>query len=647
MVSLAKSWDAGGIVYSVAVSPDGARVVTGCGGCVQLWDLHSGQMMLGPLRGHSSSAWSVSYSPDGRTIASGSKDKTIRVWDTATGAAVMKSLEGHTDAIQSVTFSYDGRLIISGSHDGTVRLWDTRTGRSARRPIDVGAWVFSVAVSPDGSKVVVGCDRGIMKTYDAAAGTVLFRHVGHTEWVSSIAFSPNGRRIASGSNDGTVRIWDAVIGSSRRGLQKRHTDTVSSVSYSPDGAYIASGSYDKTIRIWDAATRVQTDSLHSHTDMVFAVAFTPDGGALVSGSEDNTIKLWDVPRARSRDHENVRNLDPAPPLFDEITSTTTPEQIVLHLGTRGCANLTNQLDLSTCSTYPISSGGFGDIYRCKLKSNVDVAIKTVRLYVDSSEQSQKHMKHAARELYTWSKCRHPNVQELLGLVMFRDQIGMVAPWESNGDMPRYLEQNPNTDRRRMSIQIVEGLSYLHESGVIHGDLKGANVLISKNGSPRLADFGNAASQEFSLRFTQGSTAGSLSPRWAAPELFKGEKCNVPADIYALGMEALTGNVPFLGRPEHAIMYSVMFERSQPKQPEETMPTGSDDGDKLWSLLQWCWQYEPEKRPSAAEVKKTMKEITQAGLNYEETVQESFNNEETLQESSWIARIFSDSGIWND
>ncbi|KAG8795359.1 hypothetical protein FRC12_015492 [Ceratobasidium sp. 428] len=141
----------------------------------------------------------------------------------------------------------------------------------------------------------------------------------------------------------------------------------------------------------------------------------------------------------------------------------------------------------------------------------------------------------------------------------------------------------------------------------------ANVLISERGSARLADFGNAASQEFSLRFTQSSTTGSLSPRWAAPELFKGAKCNVPADIYALGMETLTGDVPFSSKPDHAVMYSVMFERLQPKRPEAYIPVGSKHGRRMWSLLQWCWEYEPENRPSTAEVKKIAKQITQAGL----------------------------------
>ncbi|KAG8698585.1 hypothetical protein FRC09_007160, partial [Ceratobasidium sp. 395] len=470
----------------------------------------------------------------------------------------MKPLKGHAGSVQSITFSYDDRLIISGSFDKTIRLWDARTGRSTGRQINVGARVHSVAISPDGNKIVGGGSDAVMNTYDAAANDMLFRHTGHTGWVSSVAFSPNGLCVASSSGDRTVRLWDTLTGASMGEPLEGHNGSVRSVAFSSDGQLLASGSYDRKICIWDAMTGVQTDSIdiNSQAGWVNAVAFTPDGSTLISGSDDGIIRLWDMLKSGTGGDGNggitlssIHDQSPSvsmpslgilPPLFDEITSTTD----------------------------------------------------------------------AARELYTWSKCRHPNVQQLLGLVMFRDQIGMIAAWESKGDMLRYLRRNPDADRCKMlhmqhlqqSIQIVEGLSYLHRLGVIHGDLKGANVLISEDGSPRLADFGNAAAQEFSLRFTQ-STTGGLSPRWAAPELFKDTKCNASADIYALGMEALTGNIPFPEKPEHQVMYGVTVERLQPKRPEAYIPTDSKDGDNMWSLLQQCWQYEPEKRPSAAEVQK--------------------------------------------
>ncbi|KAG8789951.1 signal transducing kinase of the PAK [Ceratobasidium sp. 428] len=195
-----------------------------------------------------------------------------------------------------------------------------------------------------------------------------------------------------------------------------------------------------------------------------------------------------------------------------ITSLMTISEVVTRLGTRGCPDLNDQLDESSCSKYPISNGGYGDVYRAKLKDGTEVAIKTMRLLLDA--EGQKHVKHAARELYTWSKCRHQNVQRLLGLVEFRDQIGMVSTWEVNGDLSTYLRQHPEADRYQISVQVAEGLAYLHQNGIAHGDLKAANVLVSINGVPLLSDFGNATLHEYTLKFTQTATKSGISSRWA-------------------------------------------------------------------------------------------------------------------------------------
>ncbi|KAG9119693.1 Protein kinase, partial [Ceratobasidium sp. 392] len=218
----------------------------------------------------------------------------------------------------------------------------------------------------------------------------------------------------------------------------------------------------------------------------------------------------------------------------EITSLMTVSEVIAHLGARGCPDLKDQLDVASCSNYPISNGGYGDIYRAKLKNGTEVAIKTMRLLLNG--QDKKHIKHAARELYTWSKCRHRNVQRLLGLVEFRDQIGIVSVWETNGDLSSYIQRYPEANRYQISMQIAEGLEYLHQTGIAHGDLKASNVLVSKTGVPLLADFGNATLQEYTLKFTSTITKASISSRWAAPELLEGKAAySFPADVYALGM----------------------------------------------------------------------------------------------------------------
>ncbi|KAG8721083.1 hypothetical protein FRC08_015891 [Ceratobasidium sp. 394] len=292
----------------------------------------------------------------------------------------------------------------------------------------------------------------------------------------------------------------------------------------------------------------------------------------------------------------------------EITSLMTASEVIASLGARGCLNLSDQLDAESCSKYPISNGGYGDIYRAKLKNGTEVAIKTMRLLLNA--EGQKHIKHAARELYTWSKCRHKNVQQLLGLVEFRDQIGMVSAWEVNGDLGSYLQRYPETDRYQISAQVAEGLAYLHQSGIAHGDLKG---VVSAAGVPLLSDFGNATLHEYTLNFTSTVTKSSLSVRWAAPELIKGAATySAPADVYALGMEAITGTPPWTGKAELAVIFAVVSQEC-PQRPLEQIPTDSKPGDMLWSLLKRCWVHEPGGRPSAGEVKDFMQGITQGEM----------------------------------
>jgi WD40 repeat protein/uncharacterized caspase-like protein len=266
--------------------------------------------------GHASLVISVAFSPDGRLIATGSADNTIKLWDAATGNQ-LRSVEGHTGPVNSVAFSPDGNVIASGSWDKTIKLWDVATGNQVRSLEGHTGYVNSVAFSPDGNVIASGSGDKTIKLWDAATGKQLRSVEGHTGEVNSVAFSPDGKWIASGSQDKTIKLWDAATGKQLRSLEG-YTGGVNSVTFSPDGKVIASGSQvkapvagwdltarnilgeslsggkDKTIKLWDAATGKELRSLEGHTGDVNSVAFSPDGKMIASGSQDKTIKLWDA-----------------------------------------------------------------------------------------------------------------------------------------------------------------------------------------------------------------------------------------------------------------------------------------------------------------------------------------------------------------
>lgn len=278
-------------VLCVAWSPDGRRVASGgADETLRIWDAADGRQIR-VLSGHTSEVNTVAWSPDGHQLAAATGTGTVKIWNADTGQELLAFRNGQ-ETVFSAAWSPDGKHIASGGRDHTIRIWDPRTGTvqntfgsGSTRPLRDLAW------SPDGARLASGDENGDVRIWDPLAGKDLLNMHGYA--VIRVAWSPDGKRLASASNDNTVKLWDPATGLGKITLQG-HTRGVVSVSWSPDGTRLATAGEDQTVKVWLAADGAELFTLRSHTLSLTSVAWSPDGAHLASASWDATIKIWNA-----------------------------------------------------------------------------------------------------------------------------------------------------------------------------------------------------------------------------------------------------------------------------------------------------------------------------------------------------------------
>lgn len=289
-----------GSVLWVAFTPDGKTLASSSrDDTIMVWDVAGGELKR-TLTDHTADVYCVTFSHDGGTMASGSLDTRIILWDAQTFKPI-RTLQGHTAAVREVAFSPDDTTLASAAEDKTFRLWDVTTGALKATRTEHTNNVKSALYYPDGHTIATASSDSTLRLWDAHTGEPKQVLKGHTNGVEFCALSPDGKQLFSGTgNIGEIIFWNARTGEIEKVLPKAHGNEhgseVDCGRYSPDGRWAVSGSKDRTDKFWDPRTFELRHTISGNPGRTESMTFSPDGKTLATGfgGTDFTIRLWDL-----------------------------------------------------------------------------------------------------------------------------------------------------------------------------------------------------------------------------------------------------------------------------------------------------------------------------------------------------------------
>jgi len=292
------------IVWSpLSVWPDSRRSIASAdaGGVVLVTDLERGKTHAHLV--HHDAVCQLSWSPDTTTLAAACYDGSVQVWHTrdwSRGVTYRKhTYRGMPAAVRGVSYSRDGRYLASCSDDQTVRIWDAFTGETMLRYYRGHSHaVTAVAWSPDGTTVASGDSSGVVRVWDAVTGQTRLSYQGHKARVAALAWSTSGYGLVTASWDGTVQVWVAHTGETRlsyRGLPW-HGESLCrkwlGMAIAPGGARIASAGERQPVQIWEEHTGRLIATCGEGAAEVSALAWSPDGRFIAASAGEKAVRVW-------------------------------------------------------------------------------------------------------------------------------------------------------------------------------------------------------------------------------------------------------------------------------------------------------------------------------------------------------------------
>ncbi|KAH9832997.1 kinase-like domain-containing protein, partial [Rhodofomes roseus] len=262
-------------------------------------------------------------------------------------------------------------------------------------------------------------------------------------------------------------------------------------------------------------------------------------------------------------------------------------------------------DLYIVNDGPEAFGGFAEVWRGHLRGQ-EVGVKVIKIAVKGSADSV--LKSFCREAITWKRLSHTRIVPFFGIDKRRFPLSMVCKWMVGGDVTSFLKDNPNENRPHLVLDIAHGLEYLHSNavGIVHGDLKGANILIDENRRACLSDFGltTILYRPETIHVVTNVSVFASTARWMAPELHDPDKFGLEhgnptkeSDVYSFSMvmwELFTGRFPYdESRMDAQVLHKVLMGK-RPLRPADATSLGLST--EVWEIMEKCWREDRRKRP---------------------------------------------------
>ncbi|KAJ6480431.1 kinase-like domain-containing protein [Mycena sanguinolenta] len=326
-------------------------------------------------------------------------------------------------------------------------------------------------------------------------------------------------------------------------------------------------------------------------DKVLEVLYCPSDEQAVLALEDNAAQsLLDIIQY---------TLDNA--LLPTRDATSKARRLIGKLA-KACDKLPTSLIISGVTQrdeHASFCGGFGDVFKAMYQGK-PVALKHMRMFQATDQRDIR--RRFCREALLWQRLRHPYIVPLIGIdtESFPSSLSLVSPWMKHGTVVKYLSGFSDSARQKMVERLIreiaQGLAFLHDQRVVHGDLRGSNILVDDSGSACLTDFGLTVLSDATVTHTNH---GAGSVRWMAPETLNPAACGLTdfartfaSDIYAFAC-LYTGFPPF----HEAVLYDapVMLQVIDGVRPAR--PAGNLVPDYMWNIMQQCWAHDFAERPT--------------------------------------------------